>query len=159
MPYYHIDCTHKTKTNKTKTNNENNIVQAVRRNEQPVFVMENKWQQLLKTYPQVHISLLAETILIKPNDVVVLTEKYHSLATNSFLLHSYYNYRQLLLFRYNENVEYYIGVPGTYYERQRRIASMFGFEGFENGEARMNVDSDLKLYEGCFGYYMKYVEI
>jgi hypothetical protein len=122
-------------------------------------IVEDKWQQLMNTYPEVHISLNAESILIKPKDTVILTSKYHSLATNSFLLHAYYNYRQLLLFRYGTEPEYYLGVPGIYYEREQRIAKLFGFEGFENGEARMREDSDNRVYDGCFGYYMKRVEI
>lgn len=123
-------------------------------------ILEDKWQQLLKMYPQVHICPEAQCILIRPKDAVILTTKYHELATNSFVLHAYYNYRQLLLFRYAQNsVRYYLGVPGVYYEREQRIAQMFGFEGFENGEARMQQDADRKVYQGCFGYYMKRVEI
>lgn len=120
----------------------------------------DKWQQLRKIYPEIHICPDAQSILIRPRDVVVLAAKYHELATNSFVLHSYYNYRQLLLFRYaQKDILYYLGVPGVYYEREQRIAQMFGFEGFENGEARMQQDADNKLYQGCFGYYMKRVEI
>lgn len=123
-------------------------------------IHEDKWQQLLKMYPQVHICPEAQSIVIRPKDAVILTQQYHELATNSFVLHAYYNYRQLLLFRYTENgIKYYLGVPGVYYEREQRIAQMFGFEGFENGEARMQQDADNKIYKGCFGYYMKHVEI
>ena len=123
-------------------------------------IFEDKWQQLCKLYPEIHICPEAQSILIRPRDVVVLSEKYHELATNSFVLHAYYNYRQLLLFRYTQkDMQYYLGVPGVYYEREQRIAQMFGFEGFENGEARMQQDADNKLYRGCFGYYMKRVEI
>lgn len=128
-------------------------------------IHEDKWQQLMKIYPQVHICPEAQSIVIRPKDAVILTQQYHELATNSFVLHSYYNYRQLLLFRYTEggmaknNIKYYLGVPGVYYEREQRIAQMFGFEGFENGEARMQQDADNKVYKGCFGYYMKRVEI
>ncbi len=142
---------------------------------------EDKWTQLLSTYPQVHIFPEAQSILIKPKDLIVLTEKYHNLGSNSFVLHSYYNYRQLLLFCYpfgtepekekgqdihvaekrveKSDIEYYLGVPGTYYERERRIAEMFGFEGFENAEARMHEEIRRGVYSGCFGYYMKRVEI
>jgi hypothetical protein len=120
-----------------------------------IELYKNKWHQLLKEYPQVHISPEAESILIKPKDTMVLSEKYHELSSNSFLLHAYYNYRQLLLFRYNETGEYYIGVPGIYYDRQQRIACMFGFEGFENG----NLDTQSTLQNGSFGYFMKRVEI
>lgn len=140
-------------------------------------IHEDKWQQLLSVYPQVHICPNAQSILIRPKDVVILTGQYHELATNSFVLHAYYNYRQLLLFRYMEDsgsedchiraagghaadpAQYYLGVPGVYYEREQRIAQLFGFEGFENGEARMQQDADRKVYRGCFGYYMKRVEI
>lgn len=130
-----------------------------------VELEEDKWEQLCKTYPQVHIFPEAESILIKPKDMIVLTRQYHELAANSFVLHSYYNYRQLLLFRYNENaldmgrIAYYIGVPGIYYEREKRIAMMFGFEGFENGESRMQEECKRAAYIGCFGYYMKQVDI
>lgn len=128
-------------------------------------IQEDKWQQLLTLYPEVHICPEAQSILIRPKDVVVLTGKYHDLASNSFVLHSYYNYRQLLLFRFPldgadaKSPLYYLGVPGVYYEREQRIAQLFGFEGFENGEARMQQDADKKVYKGCFGYYMKRVEI
>lgn len=123
-------------------------------------IYADKWQQLRKIYPEIHICSEAQSILIRPRDVVILAAKYHELATNSFVLHSYYNYRQLLLFRYTQKeILYYLGVPGIYYEREQRIAQMFGFEGFENGEARMQQDADNKLYKGCFGYYMKRVEI
>ena len=43
-----------------------------------------------------------DTVVIKPKDMVVLTQEYQELATNSFVLHAYYNYRQLLLLRYHD---------------------------------------------------------
>lgn len=166
-------------------------------------IAADKWTQLMETYPRVHIFPEAQSVLIKPKDLIVLTEKYHEMATNSFVLHAYYNYRQLLLFCYpngagngqnadaqqqgngqpdagsrtsvhaadnsygstpnaaqsQSKTEYYLGVPGTYYERECRIAEMFGFEGFENGEARMHDEIDRVAHTGCFGYYMKRVEI
>lgn len=145
---------------------EQNEIRVAKRAEQTACeevceeIHEDKWQQLCRLYPEIHISSEAQSILIRPRDVVVLSAKYHELATNSFVLHAYYNYRQLLLFRYGQSErQYYLGVPGVYYEREQRIAQMFGFEGFENGEARMQQDADNKLYKGCFGYYMKRVEI
>lgn len=141
----------------------------------PKKLPQDKWEQLADTYPQVHIFPEAQSLLIKPKDLVVLTQRYHSLISNSFVLHSYYNYRQLLLFRFGEPqlengrlkaanegssfVEYYLGVPGVYYEREKKIAQMFGFEGFDIGEARMREEEKREIYEGCFGYYMKQVEI
>lgn len=141
----------------------------------PDRLPQDKWEQLVDTYPQVHIFPEAQSLLIKPKDLIVLTQRYHSLISNSFVLHSYYNYRQLLLFRFQEKqmpenevkaadtgntgAAYYLGVPGVYYDREKRIAQMFGFEGFDIGEARMREESDREIYEGCFGYYMKQVEI
>lgn len=141
----------------------------------PERFLSDKWEQLADTYPQVHIFPEAQSLLIKPKDLVVLTQKYHGLISNSFVLHSYYNYRQLLLFRLEEKekaegriksadvkqteIKYYLGVPGVYYEREKRIAQMFGFEGFDIGEARMCREEERQAYEGCFGYYMKQVEI
>lgn len=141
----------------------------------PDKLPKDKWEQLVDTYPQVHIFPEAQSLLIKPKDLVVLTQRYHSLISNSFVLHSYYNYRQLLLFRFDgkqptegavraantaqTGAEYYLGVPGVYYEREKRIAQMFGFEGFDIGEARMCEEEKREVYEGCFGYYMKRVEI
>lgn len=152
----------------------------------------NKWLQLLEIYPRVHILPEAQSILIKPKDLIVLTEKYHDMAANSFVLHAYYNYRQLLLFCYQNGTEdaekysagtsaeykdtanihvadnsytmigkpeYYLGVPGIYNERECRVAEMFGFEGFESGEARMHEERERVVYNGCFGYFMKRVEI
>lgn len=126
----------------------------------PIMEMD-KWKQLCKNYPQVHIYPEADTVVIKPKDIIVLTQEYHELATNSFVLHAYYNYRQLLLLRYHQGseVSYYLGVPGVYYEREKRIAYMFGFEGFENGESRLVNESRRQAYVGCFGYYMKQVKI
>lgn len=49
------------------------------------------------TYPQIHLFQDVDTVVIKPKDMVVLTQEYQELATNSFVLHAYYNYRQLLL--------------------------------------------------------------
>lgn len=122
---------------------------------------QDKWKQLCKNYPQVHIYPEADSIVIKPKDMVILTQEYHELATNSFVLHAYYNYRQLLLLRYHQGMEatYFLGVPGVYYEREKKIALMFGFEGFENGESRLVNEDRRQAYAGCFGYYIKQVNI
>lgn len=124
-------------------------------------IPNDKWEQLKKIYPTIHVfGEKIETLLIQPKDLVILTEEYQELANNSFLMHGYYNYRQLLLAKVQENgIEvYYIGVPGNYHEREKIVASMFGFEGFENGESG-NMEAESSIYQGCFGYYMKKVEI
>ncbi len=115
---------------------------------------DNKWQQLCKTYPTVHpFGDEREFISIELKDFVLLRASYQKLVNNSFLLHGYYNYRHLILGPSGElNVEtsYSLGVPGTFYEREKMVAVMFGFEGFEcSGPVEI----------GKFGYYMRRVEL
>lgn len=157
MQYYHGEYTGRA-IRRDVPERKDEVIRAVSKQVEQavkVEVYENKWQQLMRGYPQVHICEGAQSILIKPKDIMVLREEYHGLSSNSFLLHAYYNYRQLLLFRYKESDEYYLGVPGIYYERELRLAMMFGFEGFEaGGEEGEGCDN-----RGRFGYFMKRVGI
>ena len=74
-------------------------------------------------------------------------------ANNSFLLHGYYNYHHLILTKVEQRGEslYYIGVPGAFYEREKQVAVMFGFESFECAEEPAQA--------GDFGYYMMRTEL
>lgn len=47
--------------------------------------------------------------------------------------------------------DFYLGVPGVYYEREKMVALMFGFEAFEC--------SGGKAESGKFGYYLRRVKI
>ena len=127
---------------------------------EPYFAPDTKWEQIKNTYPNIHLfGDDAEVVLIKPKDLVVLTEQYQNLISNSFLLHGYYNYRQLLLLKWNgEGPKYYVGVPGNFHDREKNVAIMFGFESFENGESSRR-DGQREGYLGSFGYYLKQVEI
>ncbi len=120
---------------------------AGRREHTPLY--ENKWEQLLSTYEQIH-PYGDERIYVKlePRDFVVLRENYQHLVNNSFLLHGFYNYRYLILGR---EKGFYLGVPGVFYEREKMVALMFGFEAFEceGGDVE----------EGKFGYYLRKVEL
>ena len=84
---------------------------------------------------------------------MILKSQYHKLVNNSFLLHGYYNYEHLLLAKIDKRGvdKYYIGVPGNYYEKEKQVAIMFGFESFE---CKTEPAGD-----GDFGYYMISVEI
>lgn len=112
-------------------------------------VKEDKWEQILDTYDQIH-PYGDERVYVKlePKDFVILQAKYQHLVNNSFLLHGFYNYRYVILGKEND---YYLGVPGVFYEREKMVALMFGFEAFEcqGGEAR----------PGEFGYYLRRVEL
>ena len=116
----------------------------------PVYpVKEDKWEQILDTYENIH-PYGDERVYVKiePKDFVILQSKYQHLVNNSFLLHGYYNYRYIIL---GKEQDYYLGVPGVFYEREKMVALMFGFEAFEcpGGNVRA----------GEFGYYLRKVEL
>lgn len=110
---------------------------------------ENKWEQILDTYDQIH-PYGDERVYVKlePKDFLILSSKYQHLVNNSFLLHGFYNYRHVIL---GKEGEYYLGVPGVFYEREKMVALMFGFEAFEceSGDPKA----------GTFGYYLRKVEL
>lgn len=111
---------------------------------------EDKWEQILDTYDCIH-PYGDERIYVKlePRDFLILSSKYQHLVNNSFLLHGFYNYRHVALGKEGES--YYLGVPGVFYEREKMVALMFGFEAFEcaGGEPKA----------GEFGYYLRQVEL
>lgn len=114
----------------------------------------DKWEQLKKNYPIVHpIREDEEYLKIAPKDFVIFTEKYQGLVHNSFLLHGYYNYKHLILGRKERDgrVIYYLGVPGTFHDREKTVAVMFGFEAFDGKREPAE--------NGDFGYYLRRVEI
>lgn len=141
------------------------------------MILNDKWEQLCRMYPVVHpYEDERKYISIQPKDFVVMTGDYQHLANNSFLLHGFYNYRHIVLGReplsgINEGRavkepgkekadrgknkeacgDFFLGVPGVYYEREKMVALMFGFEAFEccGGKAE----------PGKFGYYLRRVKI
>ena len=114
---------------------------------------KSKWETLLEQYTSVHPFQDERVYLtITPEDFVLLSEVDYHLRSNRFLLHGYYNYKHLLLGKVPDSTgkeEYYIGVPGLFYEQEKKMAILFGFEGFES--------RTLRPMEGTFGYYMKRV--
>lgn len=120
----------------------------------PPCLFEDKWKQLCSIYP--HISPFHDSrdyLSIGPADFVILPGKYHRLVANSFLLHGYYNYEHLILARVARKGEdkYYLGVPGNFYDREKQVALMFGFESFECRKEPAQT--------GDYGYFMMRVEI
>ena len=110
---------------------------------------EDKWEQILDSYEKIH-PYGDERVYVKlePKDFIILQSKYQHLVNNSFLLHGFYNYRYVIL---GKEQDYYLGVPGVFYEREKMVALMFGFEAFEcpGGTARA----------GECGYYLRKVEL
>ncbi|MDE6014821.1 MAG: hypothetical protein K2H41_03815 [Acetatifactor sp.] len=120
----------------------------------PVAFREDKWEQLWAIYPHINpFSDEREYLSLGPSDFVILPGSYYKLVNNSFLLHGYYNYHHLILarVRHRNSVYYYIGVPGNLYQREKKIAIMFGFEGFECAAEPAG--------DGAFGYYLIPVEL
>lgn len=122
--------------------------------EHTLHMKDTKWEQLSSIYPHIHPFRDAREFLsVGPEDFVVLRERCYQMTHNSFLLHGYYNYRHLLLMRQENSgeVKYYIGVPGNFYEREKQVAGMFGFESFEGARE--------PAWDGDFGYYLISVEL
>ncbi len=115
---------------------------------------ESKWEQLCAIYPHIHpFRDTREYLSITPSDFVLLPEAAYRVAHNSFLLHGYYNYHHLILTKVENRGEtvYYLGVPGNYFEKEKQVAVMFGFESFECAKEPAE--------QGDFGYYMMRTEI
>lgn len=120
----------------------------------PARLYDNKWKQLSSIYP--HVAPFHDErdyLSIGPADFVLLRREYHKLVNNSFLLHGYYNYEHLILTRVEQRGEerYYVGVPGNFYEREKQVAVMYGFESFECKTEPAET--------GDYGYYMIRVDI
>ena len=122
--------------------------------ESPVGIREQKWQQLAEIYP--HLSPFRDErdyLSLSLGDFVILPRAAYRLVSNSFLLHGYYQYGHLVLAKRNRRgaEAYYLGVPGNFYEQERDVAVLFGFESFESKKEPAS--------EGDFGYFMKQVDI
>jgi len=119
-----------------------------------VKLQPDKWRQLAEIYPWIRPFHDDRRYLqLELQDLVVLPKQYYRLVENSFLLHGYYNYGHLVLARVCRRGldKFYIGVPGNYYEREKQVAVLFGFESFE--------PKSESVREGEFGYYMIGVDI
>lgn len=135
---------------------EQNTDKEVHQNKQEYnrIYKDEKWDQLWAIYPHIRpFSDEREYLSLGPSDFVLLQRQFYKLVNNSFLLHGYYSYKHLILMRLGKRngVRYYIGVPGNLFEREKKTAVMYGFEGFEG--------ADEPAMEGEFGYYLTPVEI
>lgn len=123
--------------------------------EPPAMPMsEDKWQQLERIYPHIRpFQDEREYLSLRPEDFVILHSNAYHLVQNSFLLHGFYNYKHLILTYVSQRnaQQYYIGVPGNFYEKEKQVAIMYGFSSFECKQEPAG--------EGDFGYYMIRVEL
>lgn len=119
-----------------------------------MFPLDDKWKQLSAIYP--HIAPFEDErdyLSLGPSDFVIFPSRYYRVVNNSFLLHGYHNYRHLILARMESRgeIRYYVGVPGNFYEKEKQVALMFGFESFECKQEPAR--------SGDYGYYMMRVEL
>ncbi len=87
-------------------------------------------------------------VKLELEDIGLLPAEHWQLTTNSFLMHSYYGYRHLVLARVRDGARYRyeLLVPGIYNEREKEIAGLFGFEKFHNAKSR-------PIAVGEYGYW------
>lgn len=116
-------------------------------------VENRKWKQICKVYPHIQpFQDFRDYIKLDLKDMVLISERKYTLVENSFLLHGYYNYDHIILWKKEKApVKYYIGVPGNFYEKEKQVAVLYGFESFEGAVEPAR--------EGDFGYYMTEVTI
>ena len=113
---------------------------------------EKLWQELRSSYPKIQpfeYENGCEILTIRPQDIGRLPRESWMYGNNSFLLHGYYNFRYIILFRLgdkNGRFRYMIGVPGHYYSSEKYMASMFGFPNFVLSKKQPPND-------GRFGYW------
>ncbi len=99
------------------------------------------WMKLVSFYPKLMINGLGsdwEILKIMPRDIGRLPRENWVYGNNSFLLHGYYRHHHLILACYRGTTphQYYLGVPGCCSDRERVMASMFGFTNYLPGGKR-----------------------
>ena len=90
-------------------------------------------------------------------DIHSLPKRNWYLCNNSFLLHGFFNYNYLVIWKKKDcGVDRtYLGVPGIYERPERMMAMLFGFPEFEP-EKELPPNSNL---EGVFGYWLCLLDI
>lgn len=86
---------------------------------------------------------------IEPKDFGIFSAKEWHLASNSFLLQGYYNYRHLMFA--HKKGKNYIGVPGQFHRREQYLASRFGFSQFKGTQKK-------RVTMGDFGYWLREID-
>lgn len=75
-----------------------------------------------------------DCVEVTPEQLQKLPIEDKAVVSNSFLEHGYYNFKHLLFGKVRENerhTKYFIGVPGMYCNRERFMATMFGYGNFK----------------------------
>lgn len=97
---------------------------------------------------------IMDCIKLEPRDIGLFPMDKWPLANNSFLLHGYYTYRHLIFARMKTNnvIQYILGVPGIFRDREKFMARMFGFNNFKGVRNK-------PLDNGEFGYWYTVIKM
>ena len=91
---------------------------------------------------------------IRRSDLTLLPRRYWPLATNSFLLHGYHNYKHLLLLE--DDGQLWLGVPGVYDPKEAHAAGLFGFPHFtREGASLLSLSEDERSPDENFGHWCR----
>ena len=96
---------------------------------------EMQYELLLKqfpTYRPVEGNMLLQSVRVEPKHIRNFPKEARKLAENSFLLHSFYQYKHLVLAKKKEGEQtaYVLLVPGVFHYRDIYLAGTFGFSSF-----------------------------
>ncbi len=117
----------------------------------PAFEENHEALKIYNKYPRMYPfedNEVAWCVRFEPQDIGVLPLENWSLGNNSFLLHGFYCYSHLIFARINDKagIQYVLGVPGIYHNREKFMARMFGFDHFKSIKRK-------ELRTGEFGYW------
>lgn len=116
-----------------------------------------RWQLLQDTYPHIRPfpdGQIHDCVQLTLKDLPDLRKHSWFLGSNQFLAHSCQVYQHFFLGIFQDDTGkdsgYVMGVPGTYDEKERFLAGMFGFPNFKpsGGQA---------IRPGQFGYWYRFI--
>lgn len=118
--------------------------------------LQEYWERLVEQYEEIQPFEEDDEILgvkIELKDLRELPQPFSYLASNSFLMHGFFNYRHLLLGRIQKGNEekWFIGVPGVFENPERILAAIFGFPEF-----RQEKNTPAKTNQ--FGYWYRIMD-
>lgn len=96
---------------------------------------EMQYELLLQRFPAyrpVEGAMLLQSVRLEPAQIRDFPREARKLADNSFLLHSFYQYKHLVLAKKQTGgeTEYLLMVPGVFHYRDIYLAGTFGFSSF-----------------------------
>jgi uncharacterized protein DUF6128 len=117
----------------------------------PAFEEHPMALQIYNRYPKMYPfedNEVAWCVRFEPQDIGILPMDAWGYGNNSFLLHGFYCYSHLVFARINDKngIQYILGVPGIYHNREKFMAKMFGFDFFKSIKRK-------ELRTGEFGYW------